>query len=187
MILAVSSLLLIDFLDNLSTTGNSLLVIVVFCLWLLFLPNAFYLLTDLMHLNPKVLVNKRDNKSDPSLNYERGDPLFILDSLLLFLTVFFGAVVGGLSLSILYDMLVTNFNEFRIYIFTSVLILSAVGVYIGRFGRWNSWDAVIKPTRVINDLIVTVKNPKLFKQFISVVFTITILEIISWLFVINYK
>ena len=34
-----------------------------------------------------------------------------------------------------------------------VAALSGWGVYIGRFLRWNSWDVVVNPLRLLSDLV----------------------------------
>jgi uncharacterized membrane protein len=40
-----------------------------------------------------------------------------------------------------------------------VLGLSGLGVYLGRFLRWNSWDLVLHPRLVVSDVAVRLANP----------------------------
>jgi uncharacterized membrane protein len=149
--------------------------------WLLFLPNSYYLLTCMMHLNQDVLVNVRGNGFKPSMVYERGDAKYIFDSLLMMLTVIFGALLGGLSLDYVFTLVHTQYFSFQYFVVGSAIILSSVGVYIGRFGRWNSWDGITKPHIVLKDFISSLNNKKSLKSFSVIVLTIIIFELLSWL------
>jgi uncharacterized membrane protein len=46
-------------------------------------------------------------------------------------------------------------------IITSI-ILSGVGVYIGRFLRWNSWDIITQPFDLLKDLFQILIEPGAF-------------------------
>lgn len=147
--------------------------------WLLFLPNAFYLLTDFMHLNPQALVNKRDNENHFAIVYERGDALYILDSLLLVCVTLFGAIVGGIALYQAYRYLRNRFQKpLRLAIIGAVVCMVAVGVYIGRYGRWNSWDALYRPFDVIADLITSLADPATFHRFTIMIVTIVVFQLL---------
>lgn len=105
-------------------------------LWLLFLPNSPYILTDFIHLT-------------------HTDPRWVWGHLLLL--VWFssaGLFSGLLSLRILHHRLA----EFRspALAWTSVAavsMLTGIGVALGRFERWNSWDAFRNPTAVAEDIL----------------------------------
>ncbi len=156
-------------------------------LWLLLLPNAFYLMTEFMHLNQKVVVTKRNKKYERSFEYTRGDPLFVFDSLLLFLSVSLGAVAGALSLEKFYSYLELQFPGVSIVVMAIVMILSAVGVYIGRYGRWNSWDVFLKPRAILRDMVSAIKDNQERRILLVITFTILVFEIISLLVVANYS
>ena len=54
-----------------------------------------------------------------------------------------------------------------------ILLLSSLGVYIGRFNRWNSWDVLSKPGQIIMDIVndFTVGN-SIVIEFVAIVFAI---------------
>ncbi|MFT3901255.1 MAG: DUF1361 domain-containing protein [Gordonia sp. (in: high G+C Gram-positive bacteria)] len=108
--------------------------------WLAFLPNAPYLVTDLIHLREGYELWRH------VLQYGfaawTGIILGVVSMRLVHrrLTAEFGSVVGWLA------MLVT-------------VALCAVGVVIGRFQRWNSWDLVHRPDDVVAATLDWVRNP----------------------------
>lgn len=94
-------------------------------LWLLFLPNAPYILTDLFHLKPRL---------DLPLWY---DLILVLSFALTGMMVFFKSLKDMLSL------LKNRIGEFYVAIITPLLFwLVSYGLYLGRYLRFNSWDIV---------------------------------------------
>jgi uncharacterized membrane protein len=112
-------------------------------LWLLFFPNAPYLVTDLIHLRP----------IDPvPLWY---DLILLLDFALL------GLFLAFVSLSMMQDLVSTRFGPFSGWSFTiAVLGISGLGIYIGRFLRWNSWDLFTRPSLLLNDIWTSLDEPR---------------------------
>jgi uncharacterized membrane protein len=97
-------------------------------LWLLFFPNALYILTDLIHLEVKTVV-----------------PLWF-DAILLFASAITGLIMAFASLYKVESFLKAKINAIVLnVIIAACLFLGSLGVYIGRFLRWNSWNAVNKP------------------------------------------
>ncbi len=153
-------------------------------IWLLFLPNAFYILTDFMHLNSSVVVNQRDFGSTYTMLYSRGDGQYIFDSLFLFAATAFGAYAGGLALYHAYKFLVLRLRLWKAsLIICTIMLLSAIGVYLGRFGRWNSWQGLTHPLGILNDLTNDVRDTSTRGQFFLVVFTLFIFSAASLAFV----
>jgi uncharacterized membrane protein len=113
------------------------------CLWLLFLPNAPYMVTDLIHL-----------KSRPPV------PLWF-DILLVQSFVLTGLLLGFLSLHLMHR-LVSHSQGWRIgWIFTLVILaLTAFGVYLGRFERWNSWDLFTSPIDLSANIWDLIRHPR---------------------------
>lgn len=96
--------------------------------WLLFLPNAPYILTDFIHLGRV-----------------GGAPLW-------FDTALIGTFAGtGLALGLASLLVVHTIVEARVgrvigwAVVVGSLVLSAVGIYLGRFPRFNSWDVLTDP------------------------------------------
>lgn len=94
-------------------------------LWLLFLPNAPYILTDLFHLKPR---------PDLPLWY---DLILVLSFALTGMMVFFKSLKDMLAL------LNNQVGEFYVAMITPLLFwLVSYGLYLGRYLRFNSWDVV---------------------------------------------
>jgi uncharacterized membrane protein len=157
--------------------------------WLLFLPNSFYILTDFMHLNYSVLVNERGDTAYYAANYIRGDGLYVLDSLLLFLATALGAYVGGLVLIRAYRYMSKHYSILRARsIIGLIVVLSSIGVFIGRFGRWNSWDAIVHPLGVMSDFWQSITSSAGGRRFGLVFVSICLLQLASMYVVgLSYK
>ena len=114
----------------------------LFFVWLMFFPNAPYLITDLVHLDP-----------------ERGVPVWF-DIILLFSAAWTGLWMGLMSLRSVESFLATSLGTFRMRLAMPVLLfLSAYGVYLGRVLRWNSWDIFIRPGAILYDTALRVRHP----------------------------
>jgi uncharacterized membrane protein len=110
--------------------------------WLLFFPNAPYLMTDLIHLRLRP-----------------GIPLWF-DALLLFTFAYLGLVLGIRALEGLRSYLREHYSPSWANIFTTTtLLLSGLGIYLGRVLRWNSWDALLRPHGPILDTLALVHSP----------------------------
>jgi len=104
-------------------------------LWLLFLPNAPYILTDILHLT---------RASDAPAWY---------DLALLLSCAGTGLLVGYLSLIDVQAIVARSFGSALGWIFAMVSLgLSGFALYLGRFLRWNSWDVLLEPSRVFGIL-----------------------------------
>lgn len=157
--------------------AQSISLAVVGFVWLIFIPNAFYILTDFMHLNPDVLVNARDDSHHRAVQYVRGDGQYMLDSLLIFAATAFGAYVGGVALLHAYDWLQSRMSQIKArLVLAGIMLLSGVGVYVGRFGRWNSWQGLLQPWRIMSDLTHSLSTTRLQHRFLLVVLTSFIFE-----------
>lgn len=111
-------------------------------LWLMFFPNSPYILTDLFHL--------RLNLSMP----------IWFDLVLILSFAWAGLMFGFKSLLDIEKILSQYFKKHTIFIFTAlILFLSAFGIYLGRFLRWNSWDIIQEPVNLIYDVADKFVNP----------------------------
>jgi uncharacterized membrane protein len=98
--------------------------------WLLFFPNAPYLLTDFIHLG------------------EGPAPLWY-DALMLSAFAWTGLLLGFASLYLVQLIVRPVVGPALAWVgLVGVLALASVGVYIGRFVRLNSWDALLHPLSV---------------------------------------
>jgi len=110
-------------------------------IWLAFLPNAPYIVTDFVHFRPLAPI-----------------PLWF-DLVLLFATACTGLLLGLLSLHETHWILRRWFSHLS----TWLLVLGAIGlagfgVWLGRFQRWNSWDIVTRPQDLLRDIVATLSE-----------------------------
>ncbi len=111
-------------------------------LWLLFLPNAPYVITDLTHLS-----------------YTPYQYLWY-DILMISTFALSGLLFGFFSLRQMAKIWLAKFGSRWSFFLTSiVLFASAFGVYLGRFKRFNSWDLVHHPLRIVSDIIGRFVHP----------------------------
>lgn len=98
-------------------------------LWLAFLPNAPYIITDLFHIR------------------HIDEPLLWFDTMTLFLFAQTGLLAGLYSILIVHRLLRPLIGAgFSWVLILSSQLLSGFGIYLGRFGRWNSWDVLTSPS-----------------------------------------
>jgi uncharacterized membrane protein len=116
--------------------------IVVFIAWLLFIPNSFYILTDLFHLQIKE------------------EPLRWFDLTLIFSFAWNGLLLGILSVRQMEKIMWARFrvrNEF--FFLYPLMWLIALGIYIGRYMRFNSWDVITNPFQLVEDISYMMVHP----------------------------
>lgn len=105
--------------------------------WLLFFPNALYIITDLIHLE----------------NSENDAPVWF-DAILLFTSSITGLILAFASLykvEIFLQGKIRNATINRLII--GCLFLGSFGVYLGRFLRCNSWDIITQPVSLLTQII----------------------------------
>jgi uncharacterized membrane protein len=113
-----------------------------FCLWLLFLPNAPYLITDLVHLEQRLPVP------------------FYFDLVLLFSAAWNGLLLGLLSVKNIEERLRQYFSLIKVKaILAGVFILSGFGIYLGRYDRYNSWHILTQPFDLFYDITLYILQP----------------------------
>ena len=119
--------------------------------WLIFFPNAPYILTDFQHLAYSV--------SDLPVWY---------DVMMLVWFAFTGLLLGMVSLVLMQEIIRREFGRWAGWAFVALVAgLSSTGVYMGRFLRWNSWDILRNPTGIALYTFERAQNPSLQ----SIVFT----------------
>jgi uncharacterized membrane protein len=115
-------------------------------LWLLFFPNAPYILTDLIHL-------------DHSKGFDWYDTILILC-----------AGIAGVKFA--FDSLDITLYELKLsfpkvpkgLVVSTALGLASFGVYLGRYLRYNSWDVLTKPKNLLYSCFQLFRNPMEHKQ-----------------------
>jgi uncharacterized membrane protein len=109
--------------------------VTVFSAWLIFFPNALYIVTDLIHLEQETSVPKW------------------YDAVLLFSSSAIGVIMAFISLLRIEIFLANRFSQRLVEgIIFFILFLGSFGVYLGRFLRWNSWDIVSNPLGLLSSI-----------------------------------
>jgi uncharacterized membrane protein len=122
--------------------NNMLSVAALVLSWLLFFPNAPYILTDLFHLRLKSNV-----------------PIWF-DLLLILSFAWVGLLYGFMSLWDIEKILSQKINrKFVPVISLFLLFLGSFGIYLGRYLRWNSWDIIREPFELFYDISDRFLNP----------------------------
>lgn len=135
-------------------------------LWLLFLPNAPYILTDFIHLKSHSAV-----------------PIW-LDILLIASFAISGLTFYLLSLNDIYQLVYNRFSKKHAqFMVLSVSFLTGFGVFIGRTLRWNSWDILQQPNLLFMDILHLVSRPLVNFEAWMVIFNFSIFFLlIYWAF-----
>jgi uncharacterized membrane protein len=111
-------------------------------LWLLFFPNAPYIITDFLHVSPRA-----------------GVPMWF-DVLLVMSFAWNGMMLGFLSRFLVHDVVRRRRGRIAGWVVSiGALLLAAFGIYLGRFGRWNSWDLLARPHELLTDVVVRLSHP----------------------------
>jgi uncharacterized membrane protein len=113
--------------------------------WLIFFPNAPYILTDFQHL----------------AGSWREVPVWY-DVMLLIWFAFTGLMLGMTSLFMMQEIIRREFGRWVGWGFVFVVAaLSSAGVYVGRFLRWNSWDIFYNPFGMAQYTLESAQDPSL--------------------------
>jgi len=117
-------------------------IAVLLVFWLLFFPNAPYIITDLFHL--RVI---------------RSMPVWY-DTLMILSYAWTGMLFGFLSLLDIEEILKRKLpRQLVTCISVFLLFVGSFGIYIGRYLRWNTWDLFTRTTEVLTDISDRIVNP----------------------------
>jgi uncharacterized membrane protein len=126
----------------LARRGVGAFVGVLIAVWLLFFPNAPYVLTDFIHLHG----------NGPS-------PLWY-DALMLSSFAWTALMLGFASLYLIHVIIEQRAGAAMGWgVVVCVLGLASFGVYLGRFARFNSWDVVTRPHLVLSVIRQEIDSP----------------------------
>lgn len=118
------------------------ILIPVFGIWLLFLPNTPYLISDLQHLR--------------HATYE----MLWYDAMLLFVFASYGLYIMTLTIREMRHILSHKIDKKWLGLLCiSIFLLCGFGIYLGRFLRWNSWDILQNPTALFEDITIRIRHP----------------------------
>jgi uncharacterized membrane protein len=134
--------------------------------WLLFIPNSFYILTDLYHL-----ADGHRNSRVPEW----------FDLILILSFAWNGLLLGVMSTWQVEKLLAPDASVLGRWVFLyPVMWLNALGVYIGRYLRYNSWDIVTNPIDLLGDIIRMIAHPLRYHDAWGMIFCYSILLTIMY-------
>jgi len=146
---------------------SRLIFALAFVIWLAFVPNTFYIITDLYHIG--------DEYNDFSM-----PQWFDLAMILSF--AWNGLLLGILSVRHIEKMVQKNFSLKNELLFLyPVMWLNALGVYIGRYLRFNTWDVVSNPFHLMRDIADVLLHPFAEKYATGMIFCFSILLTLIYL------
>ena len=127
-------------------------------LWLVFLPNSFYMISDLIHL-----------QDVPSANV-------LYDAVMLMSFVFTSLTLGIASLYLVHQQLRRRIGAWRSgRSIATILLLCSFAIYLGRDLRWNSWDILVNPAGLLFDVSDRFVHPHTYPDMFLTTFTFWVL------------
>jgi len=110
--------------------------------WILFLPNAPYILTDFIHLQLS------------------GGIAIIIDFIVISSFAISGLLFYIQSVTQMEVLFYGHFSKkFTAFIILLLPFLCGFGIYLGRFLRWNSWDLLHHPQGIMIDVVTPLLAP----------------------------
>ncbi len=147
---------------------SRILICLILVAWLVFFPNAPYILTDLLHLK------------------SRHPMPFWYDLMLIVSYAWTGLLLGFVSLMeaqyFLGELLPARLV--RTLTFCAIL-LGSFGIYIGRFQRWNSWDIITNPFGLTRDIAHAILHPFAHASTLGIAVVLAGFLGLSYLFLIT--
>jgi uncharacterized membrane protein len=127
-------------------------------LWLVFLPNSFYMISDFIHLQ----------------EVQRVDVLY--DAVMFTSFIYTGVVLGFSSLYLIHLQLRRRLSaRAATYWIAITLLICSAAVYVGRDLRWNSWDVLTNPGGLLFDISDRLQHPAAYPQMLVTVVTFFVL------------
>ena len=137
-----------------------------FLAFIAFLPNAPYVLTDIIHLIRQI---------------KEGHSVWVVT--LALIPQYLAFMLAGLEayvrsvMSLGYYLKQQGWGKFVLVTELTIHALSAIGIYLGRFIRFNSWDIITNPDELVN----TVMNDLVGKRPVLVmVVTFAVMTCLYW-------
>ncbi|MBS1653945.1 MAG: DUF1361 domain-containing protein [Bacteroidetes bacterium] len=122
---------------------NKLRLLFSLVAWFVFIPNSFYIITDLFHLGQFGAAPKW------------------FDLVLILSFAWNGILLGIISIQRV-EMILTMLKGklFSFGMLYVVIWFNAFGIYIGRYLRFNSWDVITDPFSLLRELLEMFFHPK---------------------------
>lgn len=127
-------------------------------IWVVFLPNSFYMISDYIHIQDVSSTN------------------VLYDSVMFTSFIFNGVILGFLSVYTIHLDLLQRVRKMNAHsVIATVFFLCSFAIYLGRDLRWNTWDVLINPGGVIFDVSDRIIHPLRYPQSYSTTLTFFVL------------
>lgn len=141
--------------------------IILSVLWLGFLPNSFYIVTDYIHLADMYTSD------------------IVFDAVMLTGFVVTGLLLGVTSLYLFHTELRKRLpHRTANRMVGIILFLCSFAIYLGRDLRWNTWDLFLNPAGILFDvsdrLISPLQHPEMYTTTLSFFVLLGMFYIITW-------
>lgn len=110
-------------------------------IWLLLIPNSFYIITDLFHLRKRASI-----------------PVWF-DLALIFSFAWSALIMGILSVRHIERIIHRRYRIQGFLLIIPLMFVIAFGIYIGRYMRYNSWDVLTNPFQLVRDIADLITRP----------------------------
>ena len=148
---------------------GGLLLLALGVLWLLFFPNAPYIATDFVHL-----------RHDPQAP-------FWYDAVTIAAFAWMGVLLGFASLYLMQTVVRQWRGAVAGWIFAfGAIALGSLGIYLGRFLRLNSWDAVEHPSVLPRILHAVARDPFAYQEAIAVTIVFSVALSFAYFLLYNF-
>jgi len=126
-------------------------------LWLVFLPNTFYMVSDFIHLG----------------EVKRVDLLY--DSVMFSSFIIMAVLLGICSLYPVHTEVRKRLTSVSSALWLAfILLLTSFAIYLGRDLRWNSWDVLTNPGGLLFDISDRLMHPAAYPQMLLTIAIFTI-------------
>jgi uncharacterized membrane protein len=162
------SLVMIGLLRSLHTRlWSSWWPLALTLLWLLLLPNSFYMISDFVHIQDVLRSN------------------LLYDVVMFTSFIFTASLLGFSSLYMVHTELRKRISMRSSSIVIGVIIfLCSFAIYLGRDLRWNSWDVLVNPAGILFDvsdhLIHPLQHGDIFTTTFSFFVLLGSLYVVGW-------
>jgi uncharacterized membrane protein len=143
--------------DDAARRGTTLVrLLPLAAVWLLFLPNAPYLLTDFVHLG------------------SRDDAPLWFDIVLFGSFAWTGMLLGFVSIFVMQCVVRRAYGAAWSWVLVGTsLAASSFGIYLGRSLGWNSWDFVVRPGPLLEDIWARIADPLAYPGGVGMTLALT--------------
>lgn len=117
--------------------------------WLLFYPNAPYMITDFIHLSAYNFYTSTQNNFAFNSSFSDWYDFFLIS-----IFVILGLILSFCSLKLMHKRIKECFSYIISWLFVLIVsVLSGYAIYLGRFIRVNSWELVTNPLYLFHVLM----------------------------------